>query len=100
MFEENTLRLNADQEELDVGRNEASPSPIDDIETQMRRALGLYGRRSKVQTEREQGEPASHTKDRSGNPIRRRFVQDGEVPVTVVRRDAAVDGGGPSSSPL
>ncbi len=63
---------------------------MDDAETQMRRALGLFGDtpRSRPDTER------SDSGQRTGNFMqsgahRRRFVQDGEVPVTVVRRDAS-----------
>jgi hypothetical protein len=60
-------------------------SPPDDArlrstETQMRHALGLRG----------------HTPPRSSasgsQPQRRRFVRDGEVPVTVLRRDHQPDG--------
>jgi hypothetical protein len=87
-----------------------SPStapPMDDAEQQMRRALGLYGDAPRPRPESERSEPAQ----RAGGGFmqgvhRRRFVQDGEVPVTVVRRDipdAAHPGGGqaaPTSSRL
>jgi len=87
-----------------------SPStapPMDDAEQQMRRALGLYGDAPRPRPEGERLEPAQ----RAGGGFmqgvhRRRFVQDGEVPVTVVRRDspdAAHAGGGqaaPTSSRL
>ena len=87
-----------------------SPStapPMDDAEQQMRRALGLYGDTPRPRPENERSEPAQ----RAGGGFmqgvhRRRFVQDGEVPVTVVRRDtpdAAHSGGGqaaPTSSRL
>jgi hypothetical protein len=80
---------------------------MDDAEQQMRRALGLYGDAPRPRPENERTEPAQ----RAGGGFmqgvhRRRFVQDGEVPVTVVRReapDAAHPGGGqaaPTSSRL
>jgi hypothetical protein len=67
-------------------------SPQDDArlratETQMHRALGMRG-----------NTPSRSTSDRpmtstSGSqPPRRRFVRDGEVPVTVIRRDHQPDG--------
>jgi hypothetical protein len=61
---------------------------MDDAEQQMRRALGLYGDAPRPRPESERSEPAQ----RAGGGFmqgvhRRRFVQDGEVPVTVVRRD-------------
>jgi len=87
-----------------------SPStapPMDDAEQQMRRALGLYGDAPRPRPESERSEPVQ----RAGGGFmqgvhRRRFVQDGEVPVTVVRRDvpdAAHPGSGqaaPTSSRL
>jgi hypothetical protein len=80
---------------------------MDDAEQQMRRALGLYGDAPRPRPETERSDPAQ----RSGGGFmqgvhRRRFVQDGEVPVTVVRRDtpdAAHPGSGqaaPTSSRL
>jgi hypothetical protein len=85
----------------------ATAPPMDDAEQQMRRALGLYGDAPRPRPESERSEPAQ----RAGGGFmqgvhRRRFVQDGEVPVTVVRRDApdgAHPGGGqaaPTSSRL
>jgi hypothetical protein len=66
----------------------ASPPAMDDAEQQMRRALGLYG-----DTPRPRPDGGSDQGQRSGGGFlqgahRRRFVQDGEVPVTVVRRDS------------
>lgn len=85
----------------------AAAPPMDDAEQQMRRALGLYGDAPRPRPEGERSEPAQ----RAGGGFmqgvhRRRFVQDGEVPVTVVRRDipdAAHPAGGqaaPTSSRL
>ena len=62
---------------------------MDDAEQQMRKALGLYGDSPRTRPDGDRSEPAQ----RAGGGFmqgvhRRRFVQDGEVPVTVVRRDA------------
>ena len=51
-------------------------------ETQMRRALGLHN----TSQARAIPPPATPTASTS-HPQRRRFVRDGEVPVTVIRRD-------------
>jgi hypothetical protein len=63
-------------------------APMDDAEQQMRKALGLSGEGSRSRPEGERNDSAP----RLGAGFlqgahRRRFVQDGEVPVTVVRRD-------------
>src|ERR1700719_2547288 len=60
-------------------------SPSDDArlratETQMRHALGLHGHAPKRST------------TGGSQPHRHRFVRDGEVPVTVIRRDHQPDG--------
>jgi hypothetical protein len=49
-------------------------------ETQMRHALGL------------QGDAPTRSSASGSQPQRRRFVRDGEVPVTVIRRDHQPDG--------
>jgi len=95
LSENPTLRLNTDQEKAENDRNEASQSPIDDVEVQMRRALGLFGGGPRARAEQPYREPG-HV--RNVSPMKRRFVQDGEVPVTVVRRDP--DAGSLSASPL
>jgi hypothetical protein len=100
------LKPQADQgQRMSLPREQSqSPStapPMDDAEQQMRRALGLYGDTPRPRPENERSEPAQ----RAGGGFmqgvhRRRFVQDGEVPVTVVRRDvpdAAHSGGGQSA---
>ena len=90
---------------------EQSPSagaapPMDDAEQAMRRALGLYGDGPRPRPENERNETAPRTGGggfAQGGLHRRRFVQDGEVPVTVVRRDDASHGGAgqaPTSSRL
>ena len=91
----------------------ADNNPISDVEAQMRRALGLYGgMRQRVDNDR--GEQPVRMTDRFGPQggnhggtiggnqglHRRRFVQDGEIPVTVVRRDATSDSNAPQSSRL
>jgi hypothetical protein len=74
--------------------------PLDDDELQMRRALGLFGATPKQRPEPERSEQPSRGPGTGGFPQggggmhRRRFVQDGEVPVTVVRRDD------PANNPL
>lgn len=81
----------------------AETSQMADAEAQMRRALGLFGAGSRSKPE---GGDRQDTTPRMGdrfNPAahRRRFVQDGDIPVTVVRRDNSADAAaGPSSSRL
>jgi hypothetical protein len=60
---------------------------IDEAESQMRRALGLLGDAPRHRPE-PLPEPSHRMAERfSGGQHRRRFVQDGDVPVTVLRRD-------------
>jgi hypothetical protein len=80
---------------------------MDDAEQQMRKALGLYGDAPRPRPDGERGESAQRTGGGFMQGVhRRRFVQDGEVPVSVVRRDAPdaahLGGGqaGPTSSRL
>lgn len=68
----------------------------------MRRALGLFGAGMRHRPDSERSDAPPRTAERF-NPAmhRRRFVQDGDIPVTVVRRDNGVDpAAGPSSSRL
>jgi hypothetical protein len=78
--------------------NAASPAapdndpaaPVDEAESAMRRALGLLGDSARHRPDAERTEPVQRMPDRFGTGLhRRRFVQDGDVPVTVLRRDAA-----------
>jgi hypothetical protein len=66
--------------------------PMDDAEQAMRRALGLYGDGPRPRPEGERQDQGQRGGGGGGGFMqgvhRRRFVQDGEVPVTVVRRDA------------
>ena len=62
----------------------------DDAESQMRKALGLLGEGPRHRVDAERTEAPSRGGDRfSGGLHRRRFVQDGDVPVTVLRREQA-----------
>lgn len=54
----------------------------------MRKALGLLGETQRHRPDAERGEQSARLSDRfSVGAHRRRFVQDGDVPVTVLRRD-------------
>jgi hypothetical protein len=55
--------------------------PGEDAESQMRKALGLLGEPSRHRTDSDRSELRFN-----GGLHRRRFVQDGDVPVTVLRR--------------
>jgi hypothetical protein len=88
------LKPNADQGRMSLPREQSpssSPAPMDDAEQAMRRALGLYGDAPRPRPEGERPDLAQRGGGgfNQGGLHRRRFVQDGEVPVTVVRRDAA-----------
>ncbi len=92
----------------------ADSNPLSDTEAQMRRALGLFGQGMRTSHNQDRGDQGSRTQERFGHGghagghagghqglHRRRFVQDGEVPVTVVRREPSVDAAAvPQSSRL
>ena len=64
----------------------------DDAESQMRKALGLLGEGPRHRVDTERVEVPSRGGDRFNSGLhRRRFVQDGDVPVTVLRRDPGHD---------
>jgi hypothetical protein len=97
---ENTKRPDDSRSRLTLA-NETTPdnqpageaSPLQDAEAQMRRALGLYGAH-RPQAERAAAPMPPRQADRFGAGLqRRRFAQDGEVPVTVLhgRRDHPAD---------
>jgi hypothetical protein len=86
-----------------AGQNTPDPTPrpdaaadaavdaeqVDEAESQMRKALGLLGETPRHRSESDRGEPSARGSDRfNGGLHRRRFVQDGDVPVTVLRRDS------------
>jgi hypothetical protein len=85
-------------------QSSATAPPMDDAEQQMRKALGLYGdgSRARPDSDRQDSGQRAGGGFTQGGVHRRRFVQDGEVPVTVVRRDApdATGQTGPTSSRL
>jgi hypothetical protein len=87
------LPAGENQHDKPVGSsNNAIPAPaepIDDAESQMRKALGLLGDAPRHRTDADRGDSTSRIGDRfGGGAHRRRFVQDGDVPVTVLRRDS------------
>jgi hypothetical protein len=62
--------------------------PIEEAESQMRRALGLLGDGPRHRPDHERQDPPHRGADRFSSGLhRRRFVQDGDIPVTVLRRD-------------
>jgi hypothetical protein len=66
--------------------------PNDEAESQMRRALGLLGDAPRHRADADRPEPGSRPGGAfNGGLHRRRFVQDGDIPVTVVRRDPGLD---------
>jgi hypothetical protein len=63
-------------------------SPGDAAESQMRKALGLLGDPSRHRPDAERNDQPARMGDRfNGGLHRRRFVQDGDIPVTVLRRE-------------
>lgn len=66
---------------------------MDDAEVQMRRALGLQGdsNRSRPEPERSESAPRPGGQFMQAGGHRRRFVQDGDIPVTIVRREHSGD---------
>lgn len=64
------------------------PAPIDEAESQMRKALGLLGDSPRHRPDSDRMDQPPRMSDRfNGGLHRRRFVQDGDIPVTVLRRD-------------
>jgi hypothetical protein len=70
-----------------MAESESDDLQLRATEAQMRHALGLDGNRS-PQTAGNHPSPLSN----SLHPQKRRFVRDGEVPVTVIHRDHHLDG--------
>src|SRR5215217_3084855 len=74
----------------------ADPRQLDMAEAQMRKALGLEGTtlRLPLDPEPERGEQGHRPAERGAfSGPRRRFVRDGDVPVTVRRRDPVAEPG-------
>jgi hypothetical protein len=101
----------SDRAQRSQNEADAVGARIDDEESQMRKALGLLGEPPRQRPEPERPDPPHRAAERfgSGGLHRRRFVQDGDVPVTVLRRDSSHDtlvqrpshaGAGPTSSRL
>src|ERR1700742_3797672 len=64
------------------------PGAGDEAESQMRKALGLLGESHRHRPDADRTEPPARLGDRfNGGLHRRRFVQDGDIPVTVLSRD-------------
>jgi hypothetical protein len=83
---------------------EVDNGPIDEAESQMRRALGLLGDGPRHRSDPDRNEQPNRAGERFNGALhRRRFVQDGDVPVTVLRRDQGheppVHRGAPASAP-
>jgi hypothetical protein len=88
------LKLRLDQHSSEnpqdrLGRTADETGPGDEAESQMRRALGLLGESARHRPDQERADqPSRGMGDRfNGGLHRRRFVQDGDVPVTVLRRE-------------
>jgi hypothetical protein len=90
------LSLESQSGETQQDRAADTPDPAvsgeststDDAESQMRKALGLLGESSRHRPDAERMDPPNRMGDRFGGGLhRRRFVQDGDIPVTVLRRD-------------
>ncbi len=79
------------QDRLSRAPDPGSPNgsgPGDEAESQMRKALGLLGESQRHRPDAERADQPSRMGDRfNGGLHRRRFVQDGDIPVTVLRRD-------------
>lgn len=77
------------------GTDQAGPGetgPVDEAESQMRKALGLLGEGSRHRQDHQpdRTDQLNRMSDRfNGGLHRRRFVQDGDIPVTVLRREPA-----------
>lgn len=70
----------------------APSTALDDTEAQMRRALGLDGTaRPRPEPERAEAGGTMRLGERFSAMHKRRFVQDGDVKVSYVRRDAAAE---------
>ena len=93
------LRLDTQSGETQQDRLARAPDPgtsgdsgpADAAESQMRKALGLLGESPRHRQETDRMDQPARMGDRfggaSGGLHRRRFVQDGDIPVTVLRRD-------------
>jgi hypothetical protein len=90
------LRLDSPSGEIQQDRTSATSdsgpptasAPGDEAESQMRKALGLLGESQRHRPDADRSDQPARLGDRfNGGLHRRRFVQDGDIPVTVLRRD-------------
>jgi len=92
---ENTkLRFDPSQGKIGLDPDQTrsnEPPHLEDTEAQMRRALGLFGDMSRRQDSDRSDSPQRQADRLISGGHRRRFVQDGDVPVTVVRRDSGAE---------
>jgi hypothetical protein len=86
-FDPHQGKVGFDQEQL----RSDEPPHLEETEAQMRRALGLFGDMSRRQDQDRSDSPQRSADRLMSGGHRRRFVQDGDVPVTVVRRDQGLD---------
>jgi hypothetical protein len=96
VLSENTkLRFDPHQGKIGLSPDQSpagESTQMEDTEAQMRRALGLYGDSPRPRMEPDRSDGTQRPMDRyAPGGHRRRFVQDGDVPVTVVRRDGGLD---------
>jgi DNA repair exonuclease SbcCD ATPase subunit len=84
-LEERLLRDLEQTATAEAGRN-------DEAESQMRRALGLLGESPRHRPDADRQEQQGRSGGGfNGGLHRRRFVQDGDIPVTVLRREPGLD---------
>jgi hypothetical protein len=78
---------------IDADGTALAAEPVDEAEAAMRRALGLLGGSPRQRHQPERAEAPARLPERFGASglHRRRFVQDGDVPVTVLRREPGQD---------
>src|SRR3954447_26627298 len=68
--------------------NQEPAAQVDEAELTMRRALGLSGEPPRHQADAQPADPLQRVPARLALGLpRRRFAQDGDIPVTVLRRE-------------
>jgi hypothetical protein len=81
------------QDRLSRRADPGLPNSDEEEETRVRKALASLGESHRQRPESDRVEPQMRVNDRfNGGLHRRRFVQDGDIPVTVLRRDQGHDG--------
>src|SRR3954447_7559472 len=72
--------------------NQEPAAQVDEAELAMRRALGLSGERLRHRADTQRAGTPQRVPDRPAVGLhRRRFAQDGDIPVTVLRREPMHD---------